>query len=138
KFDFLYDKVGLYDTIRRVMQGQASADQILYPLHELGDIEEAMLHVMENHDEQRLASPEFAGRADMGKPAMIVSATVSASPTMIYFGQEVGEPAMENAGFGSPTRTSIFDYIGVPHHQRWMNHKAFDGGQLSQEEKALR
>ncbi len=57
---------------------------------------------------------------------------------MIYFGQEVGEPGAENAGFGSPTRTSIFDYIGVPHHQRWMNHKKFDGGLLSISEKELR
>ena len=57
---------------------------------------------------------------------------------MIYFGQEVGEPGAENAGFGSPTRTSIFDYIGVPHHQRWMNHKNFDGGLLSKSEMDLR
>ncbi|MGB5262414.1 MAG: alpha-amylase, partial [Lutimonas sp.] len=56
----------------------------------------------------------------------------------IYFGQEVGEPGAENAGFGSPSRTSIFDYIGVPNHQRWMNNKKFDGGQLSESEKELR
>src|SRR5690606_9305584 len=53
-------------------------------------------------------------------------------------GQEVGEPAAEEGGFGSPSRTSIFDYIGVPHHQRWMNNKQFDGGQLSEEERSLR
>ncbi|MCK5442806.1 MAG: alpha-amylase, partial [Maribacter sp.] len=70
--------------------------------------------------------------------AMVVSATISTSPTMIYFGQEVGEPAKEMAGFGQPTRTSIFDYIGVPHHQRWLNNKNFDGGQLSEEENDLR
>ena len=57
---------------------------------------------------------------------------------MIYFGQEVGEPGAENAGFGSPTRTSIFDYIGVPHHQRWMNEGKFDGGKSTLEEKNLR
>ena len=57
---------------------------------------------------------------------------------MIYFGQEVGEDGSEDAGFGKPTRTSIFDYIGVPHHQRWMNNKKFDGGQLSDHEKNLR
>jgi glycosidase len=57
---------------------------------------------------------------------------------MIYFGQEVGEPGAENAGFGSPTRTSIFDYIGVPHHQRWMNNGVFDGAQLSSRERNLR
>ena len=69
---------------------------------------------------------------------MVVSATLSTSPTMIYFGQEVGEPGNEEAGFGSPTRTSIFDYIGVPNHQRWVNNKKFDGGQLTESEKSLR
>jgi glycosidase len=102
------------------------------------DIEHHMLHFLENHDEQRIASPDFAGDARIGMPAMVVSATISTSPTMIYFGQEVGEPARENAGFGSPTRTSIFDYIGVPNHQRWVNDKKFDGGQLSENEKSLR
>ena len=69
---------------------------------------------------------------------MVVSATISTSPTMIYFGQEVGEPGAEDAGFGDPTRTSIFDYVGVPHHQRWVNNKKFDGGQLTKEERELR
>ena len=93
---------------------------------------------MENHDEQRIASPEFAGNAEKGKPAMVVSATISTSPTMIYFGQEVGEPGAEHAGHGSPSRTSIYDYIGVPNHQRWLNNKQFDGGQSTDTEKALR
>ncbi|MGB5609518.1 MAG: alpha-amylase, partial [Eudoraea sp.] len=34
--------------------------------------------------------------------------------------------------------TSIFDYVGVPHHQRWVNNKKFDGGQLLPEENELR
>lgn len=138
KLDFLYDKVGLYDTVKLIMQGHLSADHIIYRLEELQDIEHSMLHFLENHDEQRIASLEFAGSADKGKPAMVISATVSTSPTMIYFGQEVGEPAAEKAGLGSPSRTSIFDYIGVPHFQRWVNHKSFDGGQLSEGEKSLR
>jgi len=102
------------------------------------DIEHHMLHFLDNHDEQRLASPEFAGSPEKGKPLMVVSATLSSSPTMVYFGQEVGEPGNEDAGFGKRSRTSIFDYIGVPHHQRWMNDGKFDGGQLSNSEKALR
>lgn len=97
-----------------------------------------MLHFLENHDEQRIASPQFAGKAELAKPAMVVSALMSSAPTMLYFGQEVGEPANENAGFGKPSRTSIFDYIGVPHHQRWMNGGKFDGGQLTEQEKSLR
>lgn len=138
KMDYLYDKVGLYDTLKLIIQGHWDADHLPYRVDEIRDIEHHMLHFLENHDEQRIASPEFAGSAVKGKPAMVLSATIGTSPTMIYFGQEVGEPAAEEAGFGSPSRTSIFDYIGVPHHQRWMNDKKFDGGQLSPEDRALR
>nr|WP_239530835.1 alpha-amylase family protein [Muriicola jejuensis] len=138
KMDYLYDKVELYDSLKHIMQGHGWTDHIPVVQRGMMDIEHHMLHFLENHDEQRIPSPEFAGDALRGKPAMVVSATLSTSPTMIYFGQEVGEPGAENAGFGSPSRTSIFDYIGVPHHQRWMNDKAFDGGQLTAEEAALR
>jgi len=138
KMDYLYDKVELYDSLKHIMQGHGWTDHIPKVQEGLQDIEHHMLHFLENHDEQRIASPDFAGDAQKGKPAMVVSATISTSPTMIYFGQEVGEPAKEQAGFGSPTRTSIFDYIGVPNHQRWVNDKNFDGGQLSEEEKGLR
>lgn len=138
KMDYLYDKVQLYDTIKNVMQGRGSTDNIPPIQDDLKDIEHHMLHFLENHDEQRIASPDFAGSPEKGKPAMVVSTTISTAPTMIYFGQEVGEPGAENAGFGSPTRTSIFDYIGVPHLQRWVNNKEFDGGQSSDEELALR
>lgn len=138
KMDYLYDKVELYDSLKHIMQGHGWTDHIPVVQKGLLDIEHQMLHFLENHDEQRIASPEFAGDAMRGKPAMVVSATLSTSPTMIYFGQEVGEPGAEDAGFGSPSRTSIFDYIGVPHHQRWMNNKKFDGGQLSEAEESLR
>jgi len=138
KMDYLYDKVELYDSIKHIMKGYGWTDHISVVQKGMADIEHHMLHFLENHDEQRIASPDFAGNALLGKPAMVVSATISTSPTMIYFGQEVGEPGAENAGFGQPTRTSIFDYVGVPHHQRWVNNKKFDGGQLSKEEKSLR
>jgi glycosidase len=138
KMDYLYDKVQLYDTIKHVMQGRAKTDNIPPIQDYLEDIEHNMAHFLENHDEQRIASPDFAGNALKGKPAMVVSATISTSPTLVYFGQEVGEPGSEDAGFGKPTRTSIFDYVGVSHHQRWLNNKQFDGGQLSVEEKDLR
>jgi hypothetical protein len=97
-----------------------------------------MLHFLENHDEQRIASVDFAGNASKGKPAMVVSATIGSSPTMIYFGQEVGEPGDGNPGHGSETRTTIYDYWGVPNHMRWMNNGDFDGGMLTPEEKKLR
>ncbi|WP_258538992.1 alpha-amylase family protein [Flagellimonas abyssi] len=138
KMDYLYDKVELYDSIKHIMKGYGWTDHIPVVQRGMADIEHHMLHFLENHDEQRIASPDFVGNAQLGKPAMVVSATISTSPTMIYFGQEVGEPGAEDAGFGKPTRTSIFDYIGVPHHQRWLNNKKYDGGQLSDEEKHLR
>jgi oligosaccharide 4-alpha-D-glucosyltransferase len=138
RMDYLYDKVGFYDTLRSVMQGKASTDA-LAPVHaEVLDIEKNMLHFLENHDEQRIASLDFAGDANKGKPAMVVSALISRSPTMLYFAQDVGEPGDGDAGFGDPTRTTIFDYWGVPSHQRWMNDGAFDGGGLSTDEKDLR
>ena len=138
KMDYLYDKVEMYDSLKHIMQGHGWTDHIPKVLEGLEDIEHHMLHFLENHDEQRLASSEFAGNALKGMPAMVVSTTSTTSPTMIYFGQEVGESGAENAGFGSASRTSIFDYIGVPHHQRWLNDKKFDGGQLSKEERDLR
>lgn len=138
KMDYLYDKVELYDTIKYIMQGYGKTDNIPLIQEGLKDVEHHMLHFLENHDEQRIASPDFAGDSKKGKPAMVVSATISTSPTMIYFGQEVGEDASEETGFGDPTRTSIFDYVGVPAHQRWVNNKQFDGGQLTNKEKSLR
>lgn len=138
KMDYLYDKVQLYDTIKHVMQGHGLTDNIPPIQEDLKDIEHHMLHFLENHDEQRIASPAFAGNALKGKPAMVVSATISTAPTMVYFGQELGEDGSEDAGFGSPSRTSIFDYVGVPTLQRWVNNKQFDGGQSTKEEEALR
>jgi glycosidase len=138
KMDYLYDKVQLYDTIKHIMQGHGLTDNIPPIQEDLKDIEHHMLHFLENHDEQRIASPEFAGNSLKGKPAMVVSATISTAPTMIYFGQELGEDGSENAGFGAPSRTSIFDYVGVPSLQRWVNGKQFDGGASRQEELTLR
>ncbi|MDN3491217.1 alpha-amylase family glycosyl hydrolase [Winogradskyella bathintestinalis] len=138
KMDYLYDKVQLYDTLKHVMQGHGSTDNIPPILADLSDIEHHMLHFLENHDEQRIASPDFAGSAEKGKPAMVVSATSSTAPTMIYFGQEFGEPGAEDLGFGDPTRTSIFDYGSVPSQVRWVNDKKFDGGQSTEAEKDLR
>ena len=138
KMDYLYDKVDFYDGLKHIMKGYGWSDHLPVVQNRLQDIEHNMLHFLENHDEQRIASPEFVGNPEIGKPAMVVSATISTSPTMIYFGQEVGEPAAENAGFGSASRTSIFDYVGVPNHQRWVNDKKFDGGQLKPEEASLR
>ncbi|RTY82940.1 alpha-amylase [Flavobacterium sp. LS1P28] len=138
KMDYLYDKVETYDKLKDIIQGKALPDGLSDIQNGISDIEHHLLHFLDNHDEQRLASPEFAGTPQKGKPLMVVSTTISTSPTMVYFGQEVGEAGNENAGFGTHSRTSIFDYIGVPNHQRWMSGGKFDGGQLTQDEKDLR
>lgn len=136
--DYLYDKVGFYDTLKMVMKGQRPTSALDEVAAQVTDIESSMLHFLENHDEQRIASKPFAGDAQMGRPALAVSALKSDAPYMLYFGQEVGEDGSEDMGFGDPSRTSIFDYAGVPAHQRWMNEGKFDGGQLSEQEQELR
>lgn len=138
RMDYLYDKVDFYDSLKLVMQGKGSTDALAEIQDRYADIESHLLHFLENHDEQRIASPDFAGDARKGLPAMLVSATISRSPTMLYFGQDVGEPGAGDAGFGRATRTTIFDYWGVPAHQRYMSAGRFDGSASTAEERALR
>lgn len=136
-FDYLYDKVGLYDTIRSVMGG-ASASNITGAWQNVDDIKDHMLNFLENHDEQRIASEFFAGKAEKGKPALVVSTLMNTNPMMIYFGQELGEKGMDEEGFsGRDGRTTIFDYWTVDLIRRWRNNGKFGGALLSEEEKAL-
>lgn len=137
-FDYLYDKVGLYDTLRAVTCGYASATDITHCWQSVDDIREQMLNFLENHDEQRLASDFFAGQAARGKAALIVSACMGTNPMMIYFGQELGERGMDTEGFsGRDGRTTIFDYWTVNTVNRWRNGGKFDGKRLTEEEKEL-
>lgn len=138
KMDYLYDKVGFYDTLKLIMQGKANVSELVAVHKQVEDIAQQMLHFLENHDEQRIASEPFAGNAEKGMPALAVSALISSSPTLLYFGQDVGEDGSEETGFGDPSRTSIFDYVGVPAHQRFMNGGLFDGGRSTQKELELR
>ena len=142
EFDYLYDKVGLYDAVRRLTCNDPHATT--WDINQVWNrdtrgIDEHMLRFMENHDEQRIASSQFAGNPWLAVPGMIVTATLSTGPVMIYNGQEVGEPAKGSEGFsGDDGRTTIFDYWGVPEQQKWMNGGKFDGGQLSDDQKKLR
>ncbi|WP_078063166.1 alpha-amylase family glycosyl hydrolase [Solirubrum puertoriconensis] len=140
KFDFLYDKVGLYDGLRRLMRGEGKTEDITKVWSEESrGFSSHMLRFLENHDEQRIASKDFAGDPLRAIPAMTVSATLGSGPVMIYFGQEVGEPGRGAEGFsGEDGRTTIFDYWGVPEHQKWLNGGKFDGGKLSLQQKQLR
>lgn len=139
RFDYLYDKVQLYDTLRQLTTGQGSTNWIPGIQRSLAGINHNMVHFLENHDEQRIASRFFSGEPWKAVPGMVVSATIDKGPVMIYFGQEVGEPAAGPEGFGGDDgRTTMFDYWGVPEFQKWVNNKKYDGGGLSDEQKALR
>ena len=138
-FDYLYDKVGTYDAMRKLITGQTVVDEVLETVNSLDSIDPHLVRFLENHDEQRIASTQFAGDPWKGWPGMVVSATIGQGPVMIYFGQEVGEPGNGTEGFqGDDGRTTIFDYWGVPEHQKWMNNGQFDGGQLSLNQQKLR
>lgn len=142
KFDYLYDKVGLYDGLKRLIKNEPSAD--VKDIRRVWQVESAgfgkhMLRFLENHDEERIASAGFAGKAELALPAMVVSATLGSGPVMLYFGQEVGEPGKGVEGFGGDdNRTTIFDYWGVPIHQKWMNGGLFDGHSLNAAQQNLR
>jgi len=110
-FDYLYDKVGLYDTLRAIVTEGRSASCITGCWQAVDDIRQHMLNFLENHDEQRIASAYFAGDARKALPALAVSCLMGSNPFMVYAGQEIGEPGMDAEGFsGSDGRTTIFDY----------------------------
>lgn len=138
KFDYLYDKVGLYDTLRAIICHQESATAITRAWQSLNGIEKHMLNFLENHDEQRIASDFFASNPRKAIPGLIVSACMNTNPMMIYFGQEFGELGMDSEGFsGRDGRTTIFDYWSIDTIRRWRNGGKFDGKLLTQEEKDL-
>ncbi|EFZ36242.1 alpha amylase, catalytic domain protein [Hoylesella oralis ATCC 33269] len=113
-FDYLYDKVGMYDCLRDVICGNRPAGAITYQWQHVDDINERMLYFLENHDEQRIASDFFCGDARKAIPGVMVSALMRKNPFMLYAGQEYGERGMDKEGFsGIDGRTSIFDYWSV-------------------------
>lgn len=140
QFDYLYDKVGLYDALRRLMEGHGNtADITRVWQQESGDFANRMLRFLENHDEQRIASKYFAGNPFYAIPAMVVSATLHTGPLMLYFGQEVGvNPTVAEGFSGEDGRTTMFDYWGVVEYQAWVNGGKFDGGKLNDDQKKLR
>lgn len=138
-FDYLYDKVGLYDKLKAVTAGWCSAKELTSCWQSVEDIQQHMLNFLENHDEQRIASDFFAGDAKKGRPMMMVSALMNTNPMMIYFGQELGEKGMDSEGFsGEDGRTTIFDYWTVDTIRRWRNGGKFDDTQLTADEKKLK
>ena len=138
-FDYLYDKVGMYDYLRGVTSKNWAAEGITQQWQSVDDIRHHMLYFLENHDEQRIASGFFCGRGMCAEPAMIVAATLGTNPVMIYAGQELGEKGMDAEGFsGMDGKTTIFDYWGIKSLQAWANHGKFDGAGLTDEQQTLR
>jgi glycosidase len=132
-FDYLYDKVGMYDTVRDVICGRQSTHAITGAWQQTDDIRDHMLYFLENHDEQRIASSFFAGNGRKGVPGLVVSALLQQNPLMIYAGQEYGERGMDKEGFsGHDGRTTIFDYWSIDTLVRAAKRK------LTKEEKSLK
>ena len=139
KFDYLYDKVGLYDTLRNIVCNRQPAHAITGCWQTVGDIQEQMLYFLENHDEQRIASSFFAGDPKKALPALVVMTTMHKNPVMIYFGQELGEKGMDAEGFsGQDGRTTIFDYWSVESLRNWYNRGKINTALLTAEQKTLR
>ena len=138
-FDYLYDKVNLYDTLRAIQCYNHSAATLTNCWQSLEGIGPHMLNFLENHDEQRCGSRQYAGDPAKVIPSLVVSSMFSTGPMMIYAGQELGEQATDAEGFsGLDGRTTIFDYWSVPTLRRWYNDGEPDGSQLTPRERWLR
>jgi glycosidase len=137
-FDYLYDKVGLYDTLRAVVECRESASAVTRCWQSVEGIQSHLLNFLENHDEQRMASRFFAGEPRKALPALVVSLLMHGNPFMLYFGQELGERGMDSEGFsGEDGRTTIFDYWSLESLQPWIGHD-YTLSHLPKEAAALR
>lgn len=133
-FDYLYDKVGMYDCLRDVICDRRPASSITYYWQHIDDIRPHMLYFLENHDEQRIASDFLCGNGMKAIPAIIVAALMGSNPFMVYSGQELGERGMDAEGFsGCDGRTTIFDYWCIDTIRRGY----FDRRHLTQDEMHL-
>ena len=131
-FDLLYDKSGFYDALRGIVRGERPASCLTQEWQFQGSLQPRMLHFLENHDEQRVASDFYAGSGRAAFPALAVSLLFHPSSFMLYFGQEFGERGMEAEGYsGVDGRTSIYDYCTVPSVRRWL------AGRLTVEESVV-
>ena len=129
-----------YDVLEGIYDSGKWAND-LDPLTFTGKRFHQSLRYAENHDEVRIASPKEWGGLGMkvGRPVSAVLFAMGRGPVMLYHGQEVGEPAAGTEGFGGDdARTTIFDYWSMPEFTKWVNGGKYDGGRLSDEQKALR
>ncbi len=138
-FDYLYDKVNLYDTLVGIERWNFSAARLTDCWKRVDGIGGQMLNFLENHDEVRFASEEFAGSAVKTLPYLVVSALISSGPYMIYYGQELGESAIDDEGFsGRNNRSTIFDYWSYDSCRRWYDDGKCSLRHLNKHERWLR
>ncbi|MDE5967983.1 MAG: alpha-amylase, partial [Muribaculaceae bacterium] len=138
-FDYLYDKVNLYDTLRGIETMNYSAATLTSTWQTVEGVADNMLNFLENHDEQRFASDFYAGDARKVVPSLVVSSMINRGPFMLYMGQELGEPGMEAEGFsGRDGRTTIFDFWSISTIRRWLNAGQPSVQNLTDDERQLR
>jgi len=138
-FDYLYDKVGMYDTLRAVIEHKRPASDISGCWQSTNDFLPKMLYFLENHDEQRIASDFFASDPFKAIPGFMVAAFMNTNPIMLYNGQELGERGMDEEGFsGMDGRTTIFDYYSQSTQREWINNGKWDTENLNENSKKLR
>lgn len=138
-FDYLYDKVNLYDTLVDIEIHQHSAARLTGCWQTVDGIGDSMLNFLENHDEVRFGSKAYSGNPANVVPSLVVSSMISRGPFMIYYGQELGESAKDNEGFaGDNDRTTIFDYWSCNTLRRWWNNGSPSLKNLTPQEKWLR
>ena len=138
-FDYLYDKVNLYDTLVDIEIHNHSAARLTGAWQTVDGIGDSMLNFLENHDEVRFGSRAYSGNPANVLPSLVVSSMISRGPFMIYYGQELGESAFDNEGFaGNNNRSTIFDYWSYDTLRRWWNNGKPSLKNLTAQEKWLR
>lgn len=138
-FDYLYDKVNLYDTLVGIEKYNISAAQLTSCWQRVDGLGDSMLNFLENHDEVRFASREYADDPAKVVPSLVVSSMISRGPFMVYYGQELGEQAYDNEGFaGDNNRSTIFDYWSYDTLRRWYDNGKCSMAKLTKHEKWLR
>lgn len=138
-FDYLYDKIGLYNTLSGINTRSWSAAKLTECWQSLEGIAPKMLNFLENHDEPRFGSEACAGNPALVTPSLVVSTMMNTGPFMLYFGQEIGESATDNEGFaGNNNRTSIFDFWSYDTIRRWYDYGKCSEEKLTAKERWLR
>ena len=113
-FDYLYDKVGMYDAVRNWMEGHGEVGRIGQTIWRNRQYADKLLRFAENHDEQRLASKQVLGSYEKGMAVLGAVALAGQGATMVYMGEELGEAGDEVEGFsGADGKTTIFDFWGI-------------------------